>query len=349
MEFGMFHEFQWSPGASEIDAFSQSFAQVDAAESWGLDAMWLAELHLAPYRSVLSSPLIVATAIAARTRRMKIGTAVQVLPLCHPLRLAEEVATLDQISDGRVIFGVGRSGFQFTYDAYGVSYAESRDRFAADPGDPEARLDRPELLSSRALLPLRQAQCRAEAAAKALPAHPHRRHQRRYPCERSARSGTPSSAPRASARFPSSRPTSAAIARPTRPPAIPAAARSISASPSTSRRRRSGRATSPRPASCDFTAIPASGSPRRPRPACDHRDERRRAASGLQSVTYEEALRDKVIVGTPATVVDRLKGLQDELGLDGILAELNSGSLIPHERVMNAFRLLCEEVMPHFK
>src|SRR5689334_8058933 len=130
MEFGLFHEFQWPPGVSAATAFAQSFAQVDAAERWGLDAMWLAELHFAPDRSVLASPLILAAAIAQRTRRMKIGTAVQVLPLCHPLRLAEEAATVDQISDGRLIFGVGRSGFAHTYQAYGVPYDESRERFA---------------------------------------------------------------------------------------------------------------------------------------------------------------------------------------------------------------------------
>src|SRR4029079_17119974 len=91
---------------------------------------WLAEIHIAPERSVVSAPLTVASAIAARTKRMKIGTAVQVLPLCHPLRLAEEVATVDQISHGRLIFGVGRSGFPRTYEAYGVPYGESRERFA---------------------------------------------------------------------------------------------------------------------------------------------------------------------------------------------------------------------------
>src|SRR5271170_7117821 len=130
MEFGMFHEFQCPPGASAAQAFAQSFEQVDAAERWGLVAMWLAELHFAPERSVLSSPLILASAIAQRTKRMKIGTAVQVLPLCHPLRLAEEVATVDQLSQGRLIFGVGRSGFAHTYATYGVDYGESRERFA---------------------------------------------------------------------------------------------------------------------------------------------------------------------------------------------------------------------------
>ena len=129
MEFGMFHEFPSLPGRSESEAFDEAMEQVDAAERLGLDVMWLAELHFEPRRSVLSAPLSIASAIAARTRRMKIGIAVQVLPLCHPLRLAEEAATVDQLSHGRLIFGVGRSGVAQTYEAYGVSYAESRDRF----------------------------------------------------------------------------------------------------------------------------------------------------------------------------------------------------------------------------
>src|SRR5580765_8260791 len=129
-EFGIFHEFSRYAGQTDAEAFAQSFAQVDAAERWGLDVVWLAELHFLPERSVVSAPLVVASAIAARTRRLKIGIAVQVLPLCHPLRLAEEVATLDHISQGRLIFGVGRSGFPRTYEAYGVPYEESRERFA---------------------------------------------------------------------------------------------------------------------------------------------------------------------------------------------------------------------------
>src|ERR1700719_1080401 len=129
-EFGMFHEFQCPAGTSQPAAFAESFEQVEAAERWGLDAMWLAEIHVAPARSVCAAPLTIASAIAARTKRMRIGTGVQVLPLCHPLRLAEEAATVDQISHGRLIFGIGRSGFPRTYEAYGVPYGESRERFA---------------------------------------------------------------------------------------------------------------------------------------------------------------------------------------------------------------------------
>ena len=75
-----------------------------------------------------------------------------------------------------------------------------------------------------------------------------------------------------------------------------------------------------------------------------------RAARGrrLQTISYDEALRDKIIVGTPEQVTDRLMGLQEELGLDGILAEMNCGTKIPHQRVMKSLQLMCEKVKPRF-
>src|SRR2546426_11356392 len=82
-----------------------------------------------PTRSVLSAPLLVASWIVARTRRLRVGTAVQLLPLNHPLRVAGEVATLDHLSQGRFDFGVGRSGGPRAYDALGVPYQESQARF----------------------------------------------------------------------------------------------------------------------------------------------------------------------------------------------------------------------------
>jgi alkanesulfonate monooxygenase SsuD/methylene tetrahydromethanopterin reductase-like flavin-dependent oxidoreductase (luciferase family) len=68
----------------------------------------------------------------------------------------------------------------------------------------------------------------------------------------------------------------------------------------------------------------------------------------IENLTYDEALSGQVLVGTPAMVTDRLGALQEKLGIDGILAEINCGGLVPHEQVMTALRLLCDEVMPRF-
>src|SRR5881296_3953713 len=129
MEFGLFTEFEAPAGMSHATAFDESLAQMKAAEELGLDAVWLAEIHFQKDRSVLSSPLVVAAALAACTRRIKIGIAVQVLPLSHPLRLAEDVATVDHLSKGRLEFGIGRSGLPGHYQGFNIPYSESRDRF----------------------------------------------------------------------------------------------------------------------------------------------------------------------------------------------------------------------------
>ena len=140
MHIGLVMECDYRYGETEEAAFDEAFAMAEAAEMGGLDGVWLAERHFAAPRSaqdtggfgipsVVSAPLIMSSAIVARYQRLRVGVAVNVLPLAHPVRMAEEVATLDHISRGRVEFGVGRSGFHTAYDRYGISYAESRERF----------------------------------------------------------------------------------------------------------------------------------------------------------------------------------------------------------------------------
>jgi len=60
-------------------------------------------------------------------------------------------------------------------------------------------------------------------------------------------------------------------------------------------------------------------------------------------------MRDKVIIGSPERVADRLEQLREELGLNGILTELNFGALIPSEKMTRSLQLLCEKVMPRFR
>ena len=115
MHFGMFMQFETRAGASQAGAFSEGFELIDAAESMGLDGAWLAEMHFTPDRSVLSSPITIASSIATRTRRLRIGMAVYVLPLNNPLRIAEEVATVDQISEALDIILQAWEGEPFSY------------------------------------------------------------------------------------------------------------------------------------------------------------------------------------------------------------------------------------------
>jgi alkanesulfonate monooxygenase SsuD/methylene tetrahydromethanopterin reductase-like flavin-dependent oxidoreductase (luciferase family) len=76
---------------------------------------------------------------------------------------------------------------------------------------------------------------------------------------------------------------------------------------------------------------------------------RRAELEEVRTITYEQVLRDKVVVGGPQRVADRLKELEDELGIDGILFELNFGAAIPAEVMMRSLKLICDEVMPRFK
>ncbi len=75
---------------------------------------------------------------------------------------------------------------------------------------------------------------------------------------------------------------------------------------------------------------------------------RMRRVDQLRSLRYEDGLHNHALVGTPAAVAEKLSALKQEIGLSGILAELNCGGLIPREQVLTAMQLLCEEVKPHF-
>lgn len=129
MQCGLFTEFEWMAGHSEQEAFCTSLAQVEEAERLGFDSVWLGEIHFQKGRSVLPSPLLVASAVAQRTRRMTVGMAVSVLPLGHPLRLAEDVATLDHLTHGRLEYGIGRSGLPSHYGGFNIPMSEGRQLF----------------------------------------------------------------------------------------------------------------------------------------------------------------------------------------------------------------------------
>lgn len=349
MEFGMFHEFQRMPGQSEAEAFATSFEQVDAAERSGLDVMWLAELHSAPERSVLSAPLNIASAIAARTKRMKIGIAVQVLPLCHPVRIAEEATTVDHISHGRLIMGIGRSGFPRTYQAYGISYAESRERFV-EVMEILKRAWTEERFSFDGKFYHFQNVCVTPKPYQSP--YPELRVAANSPdtFESAGTQGIPifvatrlGNLNELVPNLQTYRKNWAAAGHPgngkvyLRVPVYVAATEAQALS-------------EPQESIMYFyrylgARIEESATLEGAR-AIENRAER---GQRLQQITWGEVLRSKVIVGTPAMVADRLSQLQEELGLSGILAELNCGMRISPQCVMNSLEMMCEGVIPHFR
>jgi alkanesulfonate monooxygenase SsuD/methylene tetrahydromethanopterin reductase-like flavin-dependent oxidoreductase (luciferase family) len=342
MEVGVYHEFHCRPGETQAAAFAAALAQIEAADRWGLDAIWLAEIHQQASRSVMSAPMTVASAIAARTRNIKIGTGVQVLPLCHPLRLAEETATVDQISNGRLIFGVGRSGNPRSYMAYGVPYAESRERFLETleivkrawtnerfsydgkywQFDNAAAVPQP---YQKPFPPIRVAAASEETFPSLGSAG--------YPIFVAVRSGSLTGLAPDLATY---RDAYRAAGHPGRAEVYLRLTLHI--------------ADTDQKALDEAEASVMSGY-RTLSTRLENASNRRRAAeaAAIRTISYEEVRQDKVVIGSPERVADRLLQLDDELGLDGILAELNFGALIPPEAMTRSLQLLCEKVMPRLQ
>jgi len=125
VKFGVLQFFSWPGKRVPLETvYERAFQRIDVMERTGYDAVWLAEHHFSTY-SVCPSIHMMGTHVAARTERLRIGTAVSLAPFYHPLRLAEEVALLDVLSGGRVNWGAGR-GFDATeYRVFGVEREQS--------------------------------------------------------------------------------------------------------------------------------------------------------------------------------------------------------------------------------
>jgi alkanesulfonate monooxygenase SsuD/methylene tetrahydromethanopterin reductase-like flavin-dependent oxidoreductase (luciferase family) len=121
-------------GGLESVSTSQLLDLAEKMEALGFDALWLNEEHF--QGSIIEvegrrchSPLVLASAILARTKRLRVGFSVLLLALHHPVRLAEEIASLDVLSNGRVDFGVSRGGNGRYLEVYGVPPESVNDRF----------------------------------------------------------------------------------------------------------------------------------------------------------------------------------------------------------------------------
>jgi len=337
MEIGLFTEFQCPPGMDEARAFDESLAEMTAAEEMGFDAVWLAEIHFQKDRSVLSSPLIVATAIAARTRRVKIGIAVQVLPLAHPLHLAEDVATLDHLSKGRLDFGVGRSGLPEHYQRFNIPYSESRERF-------QETLD---------ILLKAWTEERFTYEGKYYQFHDvcvlPKPYQKPHPPLRVAAT---------------TQETYPLVGRMGRPIFIAVRTTSISDLKSFIGGYHEGWHDAGHPGRGEvalivpvYVADTERGAREEAEASTMHffrviaaalgkGGTRREEAAKLGRMNYDEILQELVVYGTPEAVTERLLELREALGYTTLSVWMNVGGRIPHERVLGSMRLFAEHVIP---
>jgi alkanesulfonate monooxygenase SsuD/methylene tetrahydromethanopterin reductase-like flavin-dependent oxidoreductase (luciferase family) len=127
MRLGVVTSIPWLPGQSQEQCFLDALAEVEAAETLGFDAVWFTEHHFALHglNSALATWL---AAVAMRTRRVRIGSTVFVLPYWDPIRLAEDAATIDLLSGGRLEFGAGTGYRLDEFKGFNVSPDVSRER-----------------------------------------------------------------------------------------------------------------------------------------------------------------------------------------------------------------------------
>lgn len=349
MHIGLMMECDYREGRTQEEAFEEAFDTAEHAEEWGFHGVWLAERHFAPpgsgraIPSVVSSPLIFATAIAAKTSHIRVGTAVLVLPLGHPVRLAEEVATLDIISRGRLNLGIGRSGFPWAYEGYDIPYSESRERFREY----------------------------FEVMKLAWTEERFSYHGRYYNFQDVCLIPKPFQKPHPPLRYAAStRETFPAMGQAGMPifaglggASVPEVAEAIS-------KYRLAWQEAGHPGDGDvmlrvgiYVAEDMDRALSEPRDSAMNYynrirqglirtsgsfegDRRAQRAQRLANLTYEDALQDRLVYGTPEAVAHRLEELRDELGLSGVIMEPNVGGLIPPEGVSNSIRLFGQEVAP---
>ena len=342
MNFGMFTDFHVRSGKSQAEAFDESFAQVMEAERLGFDTVWLAEHHFSPERAVLASPMVIASAIAARTQRIRVGLAVQVLPLTNPLRVAEEAATVDHISKGRFDFGIGRSGLTRYYQGYNVPYEESRPRFL-EALNVIMKAWQNENFSH-------EGDYHSYQDVTVVP----RPYQQPYPPVRVAVAGEETFP--LIGRMGHSIFVSGNTAKDVLKERLAAYRQSLTASghtgpgdiavrvpvyvAETTEKARSEPEASAK-AAIQYAATELSKTAATPEAA----ENLRQAAAA----PYEEVLDTRVVFGTPEEVTERLKAYQEDFGATGVVMEMNYGGQIPCDQVRSSLRLLAEKVMPRFK
>jgi len=346
MKFGLHYQLPCHDGQSAVQRYRDTIEQAAHAEALGFESVWPVEQHFDTDLSILSAPLLMLAAVAERTRTLRLGIAIILLPLSHPVRMAEEIATLDVISNGRVEFGIGRGSLPEHFTGFGISQSENRDRFlegleiilkawgnerlsyhgqffdiedlsvvpkpVQQPHPPiRVAANSPETfeLMGRMGIPI-------FAAAQV---NPFLKIKEYLPIYREAR---------VAAGHPDHGGEDVTVLVPTYVANTRAQVRQ-EMEPSVMRWLQT--------AASRYTSRLAAGMQ-----AAPERYER------MRSMTYERAGQVMGIFDTPEACVERLHQFQEDFNMGRIITWFNQGGLVPHAQVMRSMELFAAKVMPHF-
>lgn len=131
MKVSLFTEIQCPQGSSPAARLEEFMDQAELADRLGFNTYWIAEIHCQPKFSLLSAPYVVLGAVAQRTKRIRLGVAVNTLPVHHPVELAEHAAMLDLVSNGRMDFAAGGGHpHSRAYECFGADHKSTHDYMA---------------------------------------------------------------------------------------------------------------------------------------------------------------------------------------------------------------------------
>jgi len=349
MRFGLFYQAAEADRQTHAERFAETIEMIAFGDTLGFDVAWLAELHFGGAFSLLSSPLMLVPVIAQRTRRIRVGTAVTLLPLHHPLSCAEQAATADILSGGRLEFGVGRGSIPSQFHGFRVAVSENRGRFD-EALEIIRRAWTQERFSFRGTFyqveevsvvprplqrphpPIRVAVHTAESFAHigdlGLPIY-------------SGTTTTPLPQFREfmtiyRTRFAAAghawQPDQTALMLPVHVGATSAAARDA---------MRAGVLRYYQNIEKIFAQLPDSYG--------DHLPRLQTIRETIANLPYEKFCRDQGVFGDAAEVVDRLQAARDEFELSQIICWFDQGSMLPRAEVERSMRRFSDEVMPKLR
>jgi alkanesulfonate monooxygenase SsuD/methylene tetrahydromethanopterin reductase-like flavin-dependent oxidoreductase (luciferase family) len=349
MRFGLFYQASEADGQTHAERYAEMLDLIALGDTLGFDVAWLAELHFGGAFSLLASPLMVVPVIAQRTRRIRIGTAVTLLPLHNPLSCAEQAATADLLSGGRLEFGVGRGSIPSQFHGFGVPVSENRGRFDEAleiirrawtqerfsyhgtyyQVENVAVVPRP---LQRPHPPIRVAVHTAESFAHigdlgvpiysgtTTTALPQLREYIALYRTHLAAAGHAWQSDQMALMLPVHVGTTSAAAREAMRPGVLKYYKNLEVI---------------------FSQLPDS--------YADHLPRLKMIRETIANLPYERFFRDQAVFGDAAEVVDRLQAVRDEFGLSQIICWFDQGAMLPRADVERAMRRFTDEVMPKLR